>query len=45
MNRYRPSLDSSFKLAGNAENLASMLTMDYFRHEAEQGRRQDFENY
>lgn len=36
---------NQFIASAAAEKLASMLTLDYLRHEAEQGRRQDFEHY
>ncbi len=36
---------NQFIASAAAEKLASMLTIDYLRKEASQGRRQDFERY
>ncbi len=36
---------NQFIASAAAEKLASMLTLDYLRQEAKQGRRQDFERY
>lgn len=36
---------NQFIASAAAEKLASMLTLDYLRQEATQGRRQDFERY
>lgn len=36
---------NQFIASAAAEKLASMLTLDYLRQEAFQGRRQDFERY
>lgn len=36
---------NQFIASAAAEKLASMLTLDYLRQEAAQGRRQDFERY
>jgi HicB family. len=36
---------NQFIASAAAEKLASMMTLDYLRQEAAQGRRQDFERY
>lgn len=36
---------NQFIASAAAEKLASMLTLDYLREEAKQGRREDFERY
>lgn len=36
---------NQFIASAAAEKMASMLTLDYLRQEAAQGRRQDFEHY